>query len=161
VRASSEDFLAIEVLNDEFYLDELVAALKGKYAEKLELLQVELVSGEYANSILYGDKERALEALENIIENALKYGDGAPIYLDFTQEEGAQLITVSNTGSTLPAQEAVHVFESFWRGSNAQGQPGNGLGLFIVRQIMHQMEGDAYATPADNQMQITLVFKLL
>jgi signal transduction histidine kinase len=161
VRSSSEDFLALEVQNAEFYLDDLLDALTQRYAEKLQLLGTKLDIGAYSNNIVYGDFERTLEALENIVENALKYGDGAPIKLHFSIEDGAQLVTVANTGNSLPEPEAVHIFESFWRGSNAQSQNGNGLGLFIVRQIMHQMDGDVYATVDGDQIAITLVFKLL
>lgn len=160
VRSSSEDFLVIEVHNGEFYLDDLLNALRERYAEKLELLGVELVFAEHADSIVSGDAERTLEALENIVENALKYGDGSSIRLRFVEEDGALLILVSNTGNRLPAQETVHIFESFWRGSNAQGQSGNGLGLFIVRQIMHQMDGDVYATVEGDTIEIVLVLKL-
>jgi signal transduction histidine kinase len=160
VRSSSEDFLALEVQNGEFYLDDLLANLQNSYAEKLELLGVALELSAHNNAILFGDQSRALEAIENVIENALKYGDGKPINLHFSVEEGAQLISIANSGNSLPAQEVAHIFESFWRGSNAQTQSGNGLGLFIVRQIMHQMQGDVYATVNGEIIKITLVFKL-
>ena len=161
VRSSSEDLLQIDVDNGEFYLDDLLASLQQSYAEKLELLDVPLRLGSHANRLLAGDQERALEALENLFENALKYGDGTALDLSFLEEDGALLATLANRGSNLPAAETMHIFESFWRGSNAQGISGNGLGLYIVRKIMQQMGGDAYASAHGDTMAVTLVFRLV
>jgi signal transduction histidine kinase len=160
VRSSSEDLLQIDVTNGEFYLDDLLASLQQVYAEKLKLLGVPLRLGSHTNRLLAGDQERALEALENLFENALKYGNGTVLDLSFLEEDGALLATLANRGSSLPAAETTHIFESFWRGSNAQGISGNGLGLYIVRKIMQQMGGDVYASAHGDTMAVTLVFRL-
>lgn len=54
------------------------------------------------------------------------------------------LITVENTGEVLPAEELPHLFDSFYRGSNAGSQEGSGLGLYICRKLMHKMNGDVF-----------------
>jgi signal transduction histidine kinase len=160
VRSSSEDLLQIDVTNGEFFLDDLLTSLQQAYAEKLEILGVPLRLGSHTNRLLAGDQERALEALENLFENALKYGNGTVLDLNFLEEDGALLVTLANRGNSLPAAETTHIFESFWRGSNAQGISGNGLGLYIVRKIMQQIGGDVYATAQSDTMAVTLVFKL-
>ena len=63
-----------------------------------------------------GDIERLIEVFENIIENAIKYGDGKSIKVTFSDEDYCKLITVSNSGTPIPRTEFVHMFESFWRG---------------------------------------------
>ena len=161
VRGTTEDMLSIEVCNSEFYLRDMIEQLQDNYKERLMLVNTKLIVGEFQNIIIYGDIDRALEALENVIENALKYGDGKPVYVDFAREENCQLLTVSNTGSTLPHDEALHIFDSFWRGSNAEGQPGSGLGLYIARQIMHKINGDVYANVEGDIMRVTFVFNII
>ena len=51
----------------------------------------------------------------------------------------------------------VHLFESFYRGSNADGKQGNGLGLYICSEIMKKMNGDMYATRHESGMEIVIV----
>lgn len=65
------------------------------------------------------------EVLQNIIENAIKYGSGKKIGISISKEEDCVLITVENTGEVLPAEELPHLFDSFYRGSNAGSQEGN------------------------------------
>lgn len=85
----------------------------------------------YCDCILKGDFARSVEVLQNVIENALKYGDGHAIEIIFSEEDNCQLITVRNSGCTLPETELPHIFDSFWRGSNSEKSQGSGLGLYI------------------------------
>ena len=102
--------------------------------------------------------DRGVEVLQNFVENAIKYGDGKWISLDFSQEEDCVLATVRNSGCTLFDSELPHIFESFWRGSNVGAVPGSGLGLFICRQIMHRMGGEVFAAREGDVFAVTAVF---
>lgn len=97
--------------------------------------------------------------MENIIENALKYGDGKEIRLSFYEEEYSQLIRIHNSGQAVTSQDFNHLFDSFFRGKNSQGKEGSGLGLYICRQIMHKMDGEIFAESKENGMDFVLVFK--
>ena len=52
---------------------------------------------------------------------------------------------MENTGCTLPERELPNIFDSFYRGSNAEKQKGSGLGLYICKEIMRAMDGEVYA----------------
>ncbi|MCM1226248.1 MAG: HAMP domain-containing histidine kinase [Clostridium sp.] len=158
IKASSEDFLQLEVNNGEFYLSELVNSISLYYTEKLKLIHTDFEIGKYGDCLIKGDIERSVEALQNIIENAIKYGDGKRIEILFSEEEDRQLITVKNSGNTLPDAEILHIFESFHRGTNAVGKSGSGLGLYICRQIMRKMNGDISAYIKNDFMNVTCVF---
>ena len=160
MRGTTEDMLSIDVQNSEFYLGDLMNQLRSGYKEKLELLQTELVTDQYPNAILLGDIDRTLEALGNVMENAIKYGDGKTVRIDFAREENCQLIRVKNGGVALSPEEVIHIFDAFWRGSNTKGQPGSGLGLYIARQILRKMDGDIFAAVKCDTLQITLVLNL-
>ncbi len=103
--------------------------------------------------------KRAFEVVENLMENAFKYGDGRQICLEFREEDYCQVIELYNTGVPVSAQELPHLFDSFYRGSNAQDKAGNGLGLYIGRQIMLKMEGELYARREQDGMRFGLVFR--
>ena len=113
----------------------------------------------YQNCLLKGDIHRVQEVLENLFENAFKYGDGTLIRLSFQEEDYCQLIRFFNTGKPVEDQELNHLFDSFYRGANAQGKAGRGLGLDICRQLMRKMDGDIFLEKQADGMAVTLVFR--
>ena len=159
ITASNEDFLHLEVQEGEFYLAELIRQIRQFYSDKLALLKTEFIIAPYDDCLLKGDCDRAVEVLQNVIENAIKYGDGTTIALSFAAEENCMLISVRNDGCTLSAPETLHIFESFWRGSNVGSNSGSGLGLYICRHLMHQMGGEIFAKNTDGTMTVTAVFE--
>lgn len=160
IRASREDFMNLEVKNGEFYLSEVVKEIAEYYREKLGFLKIDFSIGAYVDCLLKGDAERAVEVMQNVIENAVKYGDGQYISVSFSDEESCRLITVANSGCTLPEVEIPHIFDSFWRGSNAENGGGSGLGLYICRQFMNKMNGEIFAETdkEKGEMRVTLVY---
>jgi len=158
ITASREDFLSIEVNNGEFYLSALIEKIRDYYSEKLLLVKTQFVIGQYHNCLLFGDLDRSVEVLQNIIENALKYGDGKCIELIFPDNDEGVLITVRNNGCTLEKSDLPHIFQSFWRGKNVGRMGGSGLGLFICRQIMGKMNGEIFAEIIGEIMDVTVVF---
>lgn len=158
ITASKEDFLSFEVDVSEFYLSDLMQNITGYYREKLAVIKTDFTIAAYENCLLTGDLDRAAEVMQNIMENAIKYGDGRTITITFAEEEDCQLITIESSGCTLSDAELPHIFESFWRGANAANTQGSGLGLYICRQLMHTMKGDIYAKITGGRMFVTLVF---
>ena len=159
-RTARDDFLNLEVNKGEFYLSELMNEINSFYSDKLSLLKTEFKLDSYSNCLLCGDSERAVEVLQNVIENAVKYGDGRRIAISFEREENCLLIHIENSGEALSENELPHIFESFWRGSNTGSNSGSGLGLYICCQLMRKMDGEIYAEAGDNIMIFTTVFTL-
>jgi signal transduction histidine kinase len=88
-----------------------------------------------------GDAAALRSAIQNLVANAVKYG-GADRWVGVRAEQIAGrhpevCITVSDHGAGIPAADLPHIFEPFYRGSEAvAGQVhGNGLGLSLVRRI--------------------------
>lgn len=158
ITASREEILAFDMNIDEFYLSDLVSKVDNYYTEKLELNKIKFIKEGYNDCLIYGDIDRSVEVLQNIIENAIKYGDGDFIRLSFSEEDGCILISVCNSGCTLKNEELPHIFDSFWRGENSTGQKGNGLGLYICRSLMNKMNGDIFAHIEDGNITVTGVF---
>ena len=158
ITASREDFLSLDVKNDEFYLSELVDKISLYYTEKLSLIKTDFSVESYTNCIICGDPDRNIEVIQNVVENAIKYGDGKSIEISFSEEDGCILVTVSNSGCTLSENDLPHIFESFWRGENAGNEKGSGLGLYICRQLMHKMNGEIFAEIVNGNMCVTAVF---
>ena len=157
MQASNQDFLRLEVKNSEFYLSHAMAHIRRYYGDMLSSFGTSFQIQDSPDCLLKGDIDRLVEVLQNIIENAIKYGDSRDISILFSDEENCRLITVQNSGCTLPDAEIDHVFESFWRGSNAGRQQGSGLGLYICRQLMNAMGGEIFAKISEGHMLVTVV----
>jgi len=91
-----------------------------------------------------GDREALARALDNLIQNAHRYGPaGGRITVSTEQKDGVARLSVTDEGSGLQPYEAEHAFERFWRG--AHGRPGSGLGLAIVLATAERHGGRATA----------------
>lgn len=160
VQAAREDFLKMEVNNGEFYLSEVIRSLVCYYAEKLERIYTRFIVEEVPGCLVYGDENRMIEVGQNLVENAIKYGDGESIQITFSEEEDHVLVSITNSGYTLPQQEMSHVFDSFYRGSNSENIRGSGLGLYICKEILHKMDGEIYAgITKEDQFAVTIVLR--
>lgn len=145
VTASKEDFLNLEVTLSEVYQSEIMKRIEVLYREKFSSLRTEFTISEYTNVLLSCDEARLEEVLQNILENAIKYGDGRWVKMEFSDEEDCRLITITNSGCSITEDEIPHLFESFYRGSNSKNVNGSGLGLYIARTLMRMMDGEIFA----------------
>ena len=124
----------------------MIEKIKKYYFDKLETIHINFFVADYNNCLLKGDKDRIEEVIQNVMENAIKYGDGKEIKIDFSEEEECKLISIYNTGCELIEEDLPHIFDSFYRGSNSKKQEGSGLGLYICKQLMYKMNGDIFCT---------------
>ena len=159
-KAASEDFMSFEVVQGEAFLSQIITKIHARYAPQLGLSGTEFLIHKYDDCILSCDADRLAECLQNLIENAIKYGDGKRIEIGFDKMDGCELIAVTNTGCTLDEKELPQIFGSFHRGNNAEKVQGNGLGLFICKRLMSLMGGEVYAEIQDGCFRVTLVVKL-
>lgn len=159
VTASREDFLNLEVEQGELYLSAIIKATEVYYRDKLSVVHTEFVIEPYDDCLLIGDKNRLIEVLQNIMENAIKYGDGQRIRISSEDEEDCKLIHIENTGCNLKEEEIPNLFDSFYRGSNSHGVKGNGLGLYICKSLMRKMDGEIFARIREENFCITIVVR--
>ena len=99
--------------------------------------------------VIYGDQERLALAVNNLLENAIKYTKaGGKVAVTLEQKGDYALISISDTGVGIPVSEQKRVFSKFFRASNVirMETEGTGLGLFIVRNIIKRHGGDIYFT---------------
>lgn len=84
------------------------------------------------------------QAVENLVDNALKYSDpGEPVVVSVASEPGASTLSVADRGSGMTAEEVAAVFEPFYRSPQARlrGSPGAGLGLSVAERIVRASGG--------------------
>jgi signal transduction histidine kinase len=91
---------------------------------------------------LSGDPLRLRQALGNLVDNALRHGDG-DVVLRARHDEGGVSLEVSDGGHGFGPDIAGRAFERFARGDRARTRGGTGLGLAIVRAIAEAHGGRA------------------
>src|SRR5690606_13891452 len=78
----------------------------------------------------------------NLISNASKYSDeGKMIYVRLSYLEDHITIEIRDEGIGIPEEETKHIFERFFRASNASNIQGTGLGLNIVKRYVSLLKG--------------------
>ena len=88
------------------------------------------------------------EIMNNLIENAIKYTpEGGTIWVDAQEHNGKALIAVSDTGIGIAPEDLTHIFQKFYRADNSDTRTigGTGLGLYIVKKRVEQMNGQVSA----------------
>jgi signal transduction histidine kinase len=89
-----------------------------------------------------GDKDKLIQAIVNIIDNAIKYSpELGKVIVMLKKEDNQAKLTVLNNGPGIKADDLDKVFERFYRASNVKGIVGTGLGLSITREIIVAHEG--------------------
>src|SRR5258706_329171 len=86
---------------------------------------------------------RVRQMLDNLVGNAIKYTpDHGKISIAMSMHENQIILKVEDTGPGIPHEEQSHVFEKFYRATNApEGVQGTGLGLAIVKSIVDSHQG--------------------
>ena len=159
VTASREDFLNLEVTMGEYYLSEVMKATESYYKDKLSVIHTEFQVDGISECLVKGDRNRMVEVLQNVMENAIKYGDGRRIRISFGEEEDCKLIQIENSGCSLKKEELPNLFDSFYRGSNSTNMKGSGLGLYICKTLMRKMDGEIFAGINENIFCVTVVVR--
>ena len=98
--------------------------------------------------LVMADPNALRHSIQNLLSNAMKYGGTSGwIGLRAASEEANPdrevQITVEDHGAGIDAEELPHIFEPFFRGKHFKAAQihGNGLGLSLVKNIMHEHEG--------------------
>ncbi len=138
-----------------FYLKELRDFLEEEYSNRLNVLRIPYTLDMNHNAMVKSDKSGICRILSQLMNNAIKYGNGEGIDVNLSKEEDGYYFVIKNKGEVPDEKELPYIFNSFWRGSNAENTEGSGIGLFEARSIAQGLYGDIYvkADPDKKEME--------
>lgn len=114
-----------------------------------------------ATLMVRADRERILQVLANLIGNSLKFvpKQSGQITTSVTLDGNRAQFSVTDNGPGIPPEHLDHLFERYWKGSNAS-RDGAGLGLFIAKGIL-EAHGGAIRAANNLSQGATVRFWLL
>ena len=98
-----------------------------------------------------GDSERLAQVVTNLLTNAIQYNkpDGE-VRVKLASQGGLAVLTVSDTGPGIPAEDLPRVFERFYRGDKSRTGGNAGLGLAISKAIVEAHGGTIEVSSKEN-----------
>lgn len=143
-----EEFLSLTKIEEgrtkckpeEINVEELVASVANSLKTSVKAGQVVSYSHE-GPEIVYSDPMLLTNVVTNLLSNAIKYSpENAPIILS-SKVNHTVTIKVEDHGVGIPEADQAHLFERFYRASNAGNVQGTGLGLHITRHHVELLGG--------------------
>jgi two-component system phosphate regulon sensor histidine kinase PhoR len=150
------DAEGIEVERAPFNVTTLVAELVDRYQTRAASLGLALWTNPAETDIeALGDRGKTDQALQNIVDNALKFTRAGEVVVSVTSDHAWVEIAVQDTGPGIPPRDLPRIFERFYKVDRARGgQPGSGLGLSISRHLVELQGGTitAESTPGSGTL---------
>lgn len=143
-------------LSDEFYP---ALAAHGNVAKVTVAGTARTVEETGDPLMVTADAARLARVFGNLLRNAIAYSDeGTPIELAAAEEEGRVVVTVSDTGATIPSHKLRAIFDRFFRLDESRGSAtgGAGLGLAIAREIVELHGGTISAASEGGRTTFTV-----
>lgn len=136
---------SLELQREPLVVDDLLETVVTRFTWRAEESARPLARRGAPGLVVEGDRLRLEQALDNLVENALRHGAGAVTLEAVETGDGSVELHVRDKGPGLAPSFLPRAFERFSRPDPDRGVPGSGLGLAIVRTVALAHEGDALA----------------
>lgn len=128
--------------NSPFSLSALLTTIAAEYRQRFSRRVIEDKID--AETWIKGDERMIQIAVNNLIDNAIKYSpDKAPVVINLKKEKGHSRIEVIDEGEGVPDNEKKKIFRKFYRSGNeiTRKTKGTGLGLYLTSKIIDHHQG--------------------
>lgn len=124
--------------------------------------QVQLINRVRPMTFVKADENRLTQILYNISSNAVKYTEKGEVAVRTEEVAGNVIVTMTDTGRGISREQWERVFEEFYRGPSSAHDfyEGMGLGLYISRRLVRNMQGDLWISDSMVNKGTTLSLRL-
>ena len=143
VKMSRLETEVLEVIPAMNPVRSLVERAGEELQAKAEKKQIKVVVSEMEEQLQASyDRKWTLEALCNILDNAVKYSPTkSQILVEVKEYEFYVCICVTDEGIGISEEERAQIFGRFYRGRQVQQEEGVGVGLYLAREILQREDG--------------------
>lgn len=130
----------LSLFTEKKTIQSILLEIRSQYLSKAEAKGLSL---QLPDTDVYAvfDAKWTAEALENIVDNAIKYTQKGSVSVSVTEYEMFARIDIADTGIGIPEEELPKIFTRFYRSENARNSDGVGIGLFLARKIINEEGG--------------------
>jgi len=140
--------------------DTCLSAIKHTYAKAKEK-DIVIAFESKASIIVKHDIKWTSEAIENMIDNAIKYSEpNTTIKVSIIPYEVFVRIDIEDQGMGIPPHEVTRIFKRFYRGEKVTNEEGVGIGLYLARKIITDQGGYIKVKSVEGKGSIFSVFLL-
>lgn len=127
---------------DKLNLSDLLEDTTENMMLRAQKYDIQIASNITPGIYVKGDKEKLVQVIVNLLDNAFKYSPpGSTVRVSLYKETAEAILVVVDQGIGIPEQDRSRVFDRFYRAENARGISGTGLGLSIVKHIVDAHSG--------------------
>lgn len=140
IQVSKFEILEKKSESKEFDLNSLISKLIKRQMYLIEEKELKLDVKYQSEIFINADEERIAKAINNLINNAIKYSpENADLLIRLYKKENA-ILEIENTGITIDEKHKDKLFKPFYRVEKSRNRKtgGSGLGLYIVSQILRE-----------------------
>lgn len=153
-----------EIRKERFDVTEVLGVTLFSFEQKIEHKNLD-VQVHMPDRAVYvtANKDSITQVIYNLIDNGVKFADpGTPFVLKVAISGGKAMVSVSDTGNTIPPEELPMLFERFHKSdkSRSEDTSGVGLGLYIVKTILGSHGEDITVTSRDGVTTFTFSLAL-
>lgn len=137
-----------------FDINDVVLQTMFTFEQALEAKHVEVRGLDTGKIMVEADKDLIHQVVYNLTENAVKFvDDGGYIEVIYNAQKDRTYIGIKNSGMGIPKEEIPRVFDRFYKTDKSRGldKKGVGLGLYIVRSIVHLHKGEIIVRSAEGE----------
>lgn len=141
---------------EKFDFKELLLSVVISQEQRIEKKNLTIVGLDEIESVtVNADRDLLYQAVYNLVDNAIKFVDEqGKINFRLRIDSKKMLFEISNTGKGIPTDELKYVFERFYKvdKSRSANKNSTGLGLYIVKTILHAHGGKISVTSKENEI---------
>ncbi|MBK0378923.1 PAS domain S-box protein [Mucilaginibacter segetis] len=142
----------LQIEKQDFNIDEL---LKEVIAEQEMFVSTHTIKMELCdNAVVHADRDKIGSVVSNLLSNAVKYSPkGTSIFVNCRLLDNKVQISVKDEGMGIPADDAIRVFDRYFRAESQQTRhiSGFGIGLYLSAEIIKIHDGDIWAESAPHE----------
>ena len=154
----------LRLIMENLDINELIRLTVIKFETKIKDKNLKVdVCLEDDHLFAIGDRDRVLQIITNLIDNAIKYANENGRINIYTKRKGEKiLVSIFNESPKINEEQLKHIFDRFYKADKSRTtKMSTGLGLSIVRSILTALGEDIWVNSSDNGVTFTFSLKKL
>lgn len=139
----------LKMVKQRFDLSETVLSTFLTFEQKIDQRKIKVTGFDNSEPLfLDGDPDMIHQVVYNLVENAVKFtNEGGFIDVSVVDEDVRAVVSITNSGAGIPPEQIGFIFDRFYKTdkSRSHDKNGMGLGLYIVKTIVHLHGGEIMA----------------